>query len=78
MHFDQFIEAIRHEMQPEGRAQHMAGMLQPLLAATPADVTLGIWGLIFLTRSCRLEHPILTTTSELVICIIRGSTIYPA
>ena len=41
MHFDQFMEAIRHEMQPDGRAQHMAGMLQPLLAATPADVTLG-------------------------------------
>ena len=40
MHFDQFIAAIRQDMQPEGRAQHMAGMLQQLLAATPADVTL--------------------------------------
>jgi hypothetical protein len=40
MKFDQFIEAIRQDLQPEGRAQHLAGMLQQLLAATPADVTL--------------------------------------
>jgi hypothetical protein len=40
MNFDQFIEAIKPHMQPEGRAQHLAGMLQQLLAATPADVRL--------------------------------------
>src|SRR6266511_2132711 len=40
MKFDQFIEAMKQDMQPEGRAQHLAGMLQQLLAATPADVTL--------------------------------------
>jgi len=40
MQFDQFIEAIKQHMQPEGRAQHLAGMLQQLLAARPADVTL--------------------------------------
>ena len=40
MKFDQFIEAINQHMQPEGRAQHLSGMLQQLLAATPADVTL--------------------------------------
>ena len=40
MHFDQFIEAVKQDMQPAGRAQHMAGMLQPLLATLPADVTL--------------------------------------
>ena len=40
MHFDQFIEAIRQDMQPEDRAQHLAGMLQQLLAAAPVDVTL--------------------------------------
>jgi hypothetical protein len=40
LHFDQFIEAVKQYMQPAGRAQHMAGMLQPLLAALPADVTL--------------------------------------
>ena len=40
MKFDPFIEAIKQHMQPEGRAQHLAAMLQPLLAATPDDVTL--------------------------------------
>ncbi|HEU5099788.1 MAG TPA: hypothetical protein VFU22_12245 [Roseiflexaceae bacterium] len=40
MRFDQFVEAIKQHMQPEGRAQHMATMVQQLLAATPADVTL--------------------------------------
>ena len=37
---DQFIEAVKQHMQPEGRAQHMAGMLRQLLATIPADVTL--------------------------------------
>ncbi len=37
---DQFIEAIQQQMQPEGRAQHLAGMLQELLAIIPDDVTL--------------------------------------
>jgi hypothetical protein len=40
MKFAAFAEAIKQHMQPEGRAQHLAGRLQPLLAATPADVTL--------------------------------------
>jgi len=40
VNFDQFIEAIKQHLQPAGRAQHLAGMLQQLLVATPADVTL--------------------------------------
>jgi|RhiMetdeSRZDD1v2_1073273.scaffolds.fasta_scaffold2024015_2 hypothetical protein len=40
MNFDQFIEVIKQHMRPEGRAQHLAGMLQQLFVATPADMTL--------------------------------------
>jgi len=38
--FDQFIEAVKLQMQPEGRAQHQAGMLQHLRTLLPNDVTL--------------------------------------
>src|SRR5579862_9541330 len=38
--FEQFLEAVRLHMQPEGRAQHMAGMHQYLLTLLPPDVTL--------------------------------------
>ena len=38
--FDQFLEAIKLQMQPEGRAQHTAGMLQHLRTLLPNDVTL--------------------------------------
>ncbi len=38
--FDQFIEAVRLQMQPEGRAQHTAGMHQYLRTLLPHDVTL--------------------------------------
>jgi hypothetical protein len=38
--FDQFIEAVRLQMQPEGRAQHTAGMHQHLRTLLPKDVTL--------------------------------------
>ena len=38
--FDQFLEAVRRQMQPEGRAQHTAGMHQHLRTLFPSDVTL--------------------------------------
>jgi hypothetical protein len=38
--FDQFLEAVRRQMQPEGRAQHTAGMHQYLRTLLPEDVTL--------------------------------------
>jgi len=38
--FDQFLEAIKLQMQPEGRAQHTAGMHQHLRTLLPYDVTL--------------------------------------
>jgi hypothetical protein len=38
--FDQFLEAVRLHMQPEGRAQHQAGMHQYLRTLLPEDVTL--------------------------------------
>jgi len=38
--FDQFLEAVRRQMQPEGRAQHTAGMHQHLRTLLPHDVTL--------------------------------------
>jgi|GEM_PF-6640677 len=40
MNFDQFIEAVKQQMQPEGRAQHLAATLQELVAFIPAGVTL--------------------------------------
>ena len=40
MKYDQFIEAVKQQMQPEGRAKHLAGSLQELLAIVPDDVTL--------------------------------------
>ncbi len=38
--FDQFLEAVRRQMQPEGRAQHIAGMHQHLRTLLPSDVAL--------------------------------------
>ncbi len=38
--FDQFIEAVKAQMQPEGRAQYTAGMHQHLHTLLPPDVTL--------------------------------------
>jgi hypothetical protein len=38
--FDQFIEAVKLQMQPEGRAQHTAGMHQYLRTLLPQDMTL--------------------------------------
>lgn len=40
MKYAQFIEALKQQMQPEGRAKHLAGSLQELLAIVPDDVTL--------------------------------------
>jgi hypothetical protein len=40
MKFDPFLEAVKQRMQPEGRAQHQAGMLQQLLVGLPDEVTL--------------------------------------
>ena len=41
VNFDRFIEAIKLQLQPEGRVQHVAGTLQQLVVVTPDDVTLG-------------------------------------
>jgi hypothetical protein len=38
--FDQFLEAVKLQMQPEGRAQHQAGMHRYLRTLLPAGVTL--------------------------------------
>jgi len=38
--FDQFLEAVKLQMQPEGRAQHTAGMHQHLRTLLPNNVTL--------------------------------------
>src|SRR5258708_39812524 len=38
--FDQFLEAVKLQMQPEGRAQHTAGMHRHLRNLLPHDVTL--------------------------------------
>ncbi len=38
--FDQFLEAVKLQMQPEGRALHNAGMLEYLRTLLPNDVTL--------------------------------------
>ena len=38
--FDQFLEAVTRQMQPEGRAQHQAGMHRYLRTLLPAGVTL--------------------------------------
>lgn len=38
--FDQFLEAVTLQMQPEGRAQHTAGMHRYLRTLLPDDVTL--------------------------------------
>ncbi len=40
MNFDPFLEAVKQHMQPEGRAQHQAGMLTQLLVGLPDDVQL--------------------------------------
>ena len=38
--FNRLIEAVKQQMQPESRAQHLAGMLQELFACTPAEGSL--------------------------------------
>ena len=38
--FDQFLEGVKLQVQPEGRALHTAGMLQYLHTLLPNDVTL--------------------------------------
>lgn len=38
--FDQFLEAVKQHMQPEGRALHQAGIHQYLRTLLPEDVTL--------------------------------------
>ncbi len=38
--FDHFLEAVKLQMQPEGRALHTAGMLEHLRTVLPNDVTL--------------------------------------
>jgi hypothetical protein len=38
--FDQFLDAVKLQMQPEGRALHTAGMLEYLRTLLPNEVTL--------------------------------------
>ena len=38
--FNRLIEAVKQQMQPESRAQHLAGMLQELFAYTPTEASL--------------------------------------
>jgi hypothetical protein len=39
--FDLFIDAVRHNIQPANRVEHLIGTLQQLFTLIPADVTLG-------------------------------------
>ena len=57
--FDRLIEAVKQQIQPEGRAQHLAGMLQQLFALTPDDVTLAdlVAGWQILGRSQSQDEP---------------------
>ena len=57
--FDRLIEAVKQQIQPEGRAQHLAAMLQQLFALTPDDVTLAdlVTGWQFLGRSQSQDEP---------------------
>jgi hypothetical protein len=56
--FDRFLEAVKQQMQPEGRAKHLAGTLPQLLALVPADVTLAdlATGWQLLARSHRQQE----------------------
>src|SRR5215213_4900377 len=38
--FEQFIEAVKQQMQPANRVEHLVGMLRQVFALTPDDVTL--------------------------------------
>ena len=40
MNLDPFIDAVKQQMQPEGRVQHLVDALQQLSAFAPDDVTL--------------------------------------
>lgn len=40
MNFEQFMEAVKQQMQPPGRVEHLVDMLQQLFALTPQEVTL--------------------------------------
>ena len=40
MNFEVFLGALRQDIQPAGRAQHVAGTFQELLAVLPEDVRL--------------------------------------
>ena len=51
--FDLLTEAVKQQMQPASRVQHLAGMLQELVAYTPNDATLAdlVLGWQMLARS---------------------------
>ena len=40
IHFDLLIEAVKQQMKPESRSEHLAGMLQELFIYTPDEATL--------------------------------------
>lgn len=44
MNIELFLGAIKQQIQPEGRAQHLVGMLQPLLVSLPQEVRLADLG----------------------------------
>ena len=60
--FDQFIESVKQQMQPEGRVQHLVGILQQLFAFTPDDATLADlvagWQVLALPLSQNEEAPV--------------------
>ena len=59
MQFEPFLEAVKQQMQPEGRAQHQAAMLQQLLVGLPNDASLAdlVAGWQLLARPHRQQEP---------------------
>lgn len=61
--FDRLIEAVKQQIQPQGRAQHLTAMLQQLFALMPDDATLAdlVVGWQLLGRSQSQDEPAATT-----------------
>ena len=74
MNFDLFFEALKKDMQPEARAQHVVGSLQPLLAILPDDVTLAdlATGWQLLARPHSQEEPA-SVTHRREVCAQLGT-----
>jgi hypothetical protein len=56
--FDQLIEAVKQQMQPANRVQHLAEMLQQLIPCTPDEATLAdlVLGWQLLARSASQDE----------------------